>query len=91
MTEILLSTLVISFLKSTISIAIPSDMPGRCTLTATSSPVDRKTARKTCPSEAAATGCSEISLNISSTGFPSSSSINARATGVGNEGKRSCN
>ena len=47
--------------------------PGRCTLTATSCPVSLSTALYTCPSEAAAMGRSEMLLNTSAMGLPSSS------------------
>ena len=59
--------------------------PGLCTLTATSWPVSLSTALYTCPKEAAAMGLSEMLLNTSAIGRPSSSCKmpNACKKGVG--------
>ena len=56
------------------SLVTVSTMPGRCTFTATTSPVG-STARCTCAMEAEPSGFSSNSANRSSMGFPSSVSI----------------
>ena len=59
------------------SARIASAIPGYCTLTATARP-SWSVARWTCPIDAAATGCSSNSANVSPSFSPSSSSITLR-------------
>mmetsp|Transcript_35890 Transcript_35890/g.113511 ORF Transcript_35890/g.113511 Transcript_35890/m.113511 type:complete len:279 (+) Transcript_35890:1016-1852(+) len=70
-----------------------SSVPGRCTFTATSSPVTRRP-RYTCPRDAAAMGAGESSLKTLETpplpARPSSSSMRALASSVGKGGSASC-
>mmetsp|Transcript_1389 Transcript_1389/g.4166 ORF Transcript_1389/g.4166 Transcript_1389/m.4166 type:complete len:200 (+) Transcript_1389:1760-2359(+) len=70
---------------------IIGSIPGRCTLTATVSPLAFNFALYTWPKLAAAIGSGVISSNTSFTGFPNSSSMSANASSLLNAGTSSCN
>ena len=65
-------------------------IPGRCTFTATNSPVLFNLARYTCAKLAAATGCSLISSKNSPNGAPNSFSMIEIASVVANGFTESC-
>ena len=65
-------------------------MPGRSTLTATTSPVSASLALWTCAIEAAATGSENSENNLVRRGTPSSDSIAALASATEKGGRRSC-
>ena len=70
-------------LKMKMSRKMSGSTPGRCTLTATSSPVSRSTALYTWPREAAAMGLSEMEANTSPRGRPREASISEKAWRAG--------
>ena len=75
------------------SLGMDRASPGRCTLTATSSPagIPRSRPLYTCPSEAAATGSADSSAKISCVGAPRAASMQAYAASEEKGGTLSCN